>query len=182
MDRRAWATLSRMASKGMNSPLTSSMGRLFDAVSSMLGLRETVNYEGQAAVELEAIAAPGCVQGYEFEIDASRGVISAEALIRRVVEDLLNRAPPPEISAKFHLGVASLIATVARHIRTEWRINRVVMSGGVFQNMFLLENVCRMLKHDSFEVFTHSRVPTNDGGISFGQAVVANAQLALGRI
>src|SRR6266404_1535564 len=182
MDRRAWPTLSRMASKGMNSPLTSSMGRLFDAVSSMLGLRETVNYEGQAAVELEAIAAPGCVQGYEFEIDASRGVIRAEAMIRRVVEDLLDGVPPPEISAKFHLGVASLIATVARHIRTERRINRVVMSGGVFQNMFLLENVCRMLKHDSFEVFAHSRVPTNDGGISFGQAVVANAQLASGRI
>ncbi|MDX6710887.1 MAG: hydrogenase maturation protein HypF [Blastocatellia bacterium] len=182
MDRRAWPTLSRMAAKGINSPLTSSMGRLFDAVSSMLGLRETVNYEGQAAVELEAIAAPGCVQGYEFEIDASRGVVRAEALIRHVVEDLLDRVPPPEVSAKFHLGVASLIATVARHIRTERRLNRVVLSGGVFQNTFLLENVCRMLKHDSFEVFTHSRVPTNDGGISFGQAVVANAQLASGRI
>jgi hydrogenase maturation protein HypF len=183
MDGRAWATLNKMAGAGVNSPLTSSMGRLFDAVSCILGLRETVNYEGQAAIELEAIASRSdSVQGYEFEIDALTGVIRAEALIRRAVEDLLNGLPAPEISAKFHLGVAQLIATLARHTRAERRLNRVVLSGGVFQNTFLLENVCRMLKHESFEVYTHSRVPTNDGGISFGQAAIANAHLASGRI
>jgi hydrogenase maturation protein HypF len=183
MDKRAWATLDKMTATGINSPQTSSMGRLFDAVSSMLGLRETVNYEGQAAIELETIASRSrSVQGYEFEIDAGTGIISAEALIRRVVEDLLNGLPLPEISAGFHLGVASLIATLARHTRTARRLNRVVLSGGVFQNTFLLENACRMLKVDGFEVYTHSRVPTNDGGISFGQAAIANAHLAAGRI
>jgi hydrogenase maturation protein HypF len=182
LDKRTFAMLNRMVATGLNSPLTSSMGRLFDAVSSILGLRSTVNYEGQAAIELEAIAERSYFRGYEFEIDTSKGVITADALIKHVVEDLLDGVPPPEISAKFHLGVANLIATLARHIRTERRLNRVVLSGGVFQNMFLLENVCRMLKDDSFEVLTHSRVPSNDGGISFGQAAVANAQLAAGRI
>ncbi|MGA9994948.1 MAG: carbamoyltransferase HypF [Pyrinomonadaceae bacterium] len=183
MDVRAWTTLGKMAATGMNSPQTSSMGRLFDAVSSMLGLREMVNYEGQAAIELEAIAERrDGVQGYEFEIDTASGIIKTERLIRRAVEDLLDGVPPPEISAKFHLGAAHLIVTLARHTRAERRLNRVVLSGGVFQNTFLLENVCRMLKADSFEVYTHSRVPTNDGGISFGQAVIANAHLAAGRI
>ncbi|MGB9181688.1 MAG: carbamoyltransferase HypF [Pyrinomonadaceae bacterium] len=183
MDKRAWSTLDKMAATGMNSPQTSSMGRLFDAVSSMLGLRETVNYEGQAAIELEAIAERrDGVQGYEFEIDTTSGIIKTERLIRRAVEDLLNGVPQPEISAKFHLGVAHLIVTLARHTRVERRLSRVVLSGGVFLNTFLLENVCRMLKADNFEVYTHSRVPTNDGGISFGQAVVANAHLAAGRI
>jgi hydrogenase maturation protein HypF len=182
MDTRAWATLNRMAATGVNSPQTSSMGRLFDAVSGMLGLREKVNYEGQAAIELETIASRGCFQSYEFEIDAGSGVIKAEALIRRAVEDLLDGLPPPEISTKFHLAVAHLILTLARHTRTRRRLNRVVLSGGVFQNIFLLENVCRLLKLENFEVYTHSRVPTNDGGISFGQAAIANAHLASGRI
>jgi hydrogenase maturation protein HypF len=98
------------------------------------------------------------------------------------VEDLLDGRSPQEVSAKFHLGVVHLVAQVARRARDERRLNRVALSGGVFQNMFLLDNVCRMLRADGFEVFTHSRVPTNDGGISLGQAAVAGAHLALGRI
>lgn len=182
LDRRAWTTLSRMAETGTNSPQTSSMGRLFDAVSSLVGLRNAVNYEGQAAIELEAIADHSCVQGYEFEITADGSIIKAEAIIRHAVEDLLDGLSPPEVSAKFHLAVVHLIRTIACQIRDARRLNRVVLSGGVFQNMFLLEHVCRMLRADGFEVFTHSRVPTNDGGISFGQAAIANAHLASGRI
>lgn len=179
MDRKTWATLRRMIETQTNSPETSSMGRLFDAVSSLLGLRNAVNYEGQAAIELETIIDPVCVQGYEFELAAVGGasVVKAEALIRRAVEDLLERRSPREVSAKFHLGVVQLILEIARRARDERRLNRVVLSGGVFQNMFLLDNVCRMLCADNFEVFTHSRVPTNDGGISLGQAAVANARL-----
>jgi len=182
MDRRVWTTLRQMTATGLNSPQTSSMGRLFDAVSSLLGLRDAVNYEGQAAIELETIAERTCTGGYEFEIDAGEGVIKAEAVIRRAVEDLLAGVPPQKVSAKFHNGVARLIADVACNVRDERRLNRVALSGGVFQNMYLLENVCRMLRRDGFEVFTHSRVPTNDGGISLGQAMVANARLASGRI
>jgi hydrogenase maturation protein HypF len=182
MDAKAWTTLRRMIATGTNSPETSSMGRLFDAVSSLLGLRNTVNYEGQAAIELEAIADRGCVQGYEFEMSADGSSVKAECVIRQAVEDLLDGYQPPVISAKLHIGVASLIAAIAGRVRDERGLDRVALSGGVFQNMFLLGHVCRMLKVDGFEVLTHSRVPTNDGGISVGQAAVANAQLVSGRI
>ena len=182
LDRRAWATLQKMATTGTNSPQTSSMGRLFDALSSLLGLRDRVNYEGQAAIELETIAERTCAEHYEFEIAASGSIIKADAVIRRTVDDLLDGLPPREVSARFHLGVAHLIVTVAQSVREGQHLNRVALSGGVFQNMFLLENVCRMLRRDGFEVFTHSRVPTNDGGISLGQAAVAGARLAAGRI
>jgi hydrogenase maturation protein HypF len=182
LDRRAWTTLSRMIATGTNSPQTSSMGRLFDALSSLLGVRNAVNYEGQAAIELETIADRDCLQAYEFEIEAGTGIIKAEALIRSAVEDLLEGVATQTVSAKFHLGVVQLIASIARHVRDARRLNRVVLSGGVFQNMFLLENVRRRLKLEGFEVLTHSRVPANDGGISLGQAAIAGAHLAAGRI
>lgn len=182
MNRSSWAALRRMIATGTNSPETSSMGRLFDAVSGLLCLRGVVNYEGQAAVELEAAADRVTAQGYEFETGAGGSVIRAEAVIRNVVADLLEGRPRPEIAAKFHLAVARLIERVALRIRDERRLDRVALSGGVFQNALLLESVCRRLKEAGFEVFTHSRVPTNDGGISLGQAAVANAQIKSGRI
>jgi len=182
LDRKAWATLRAMIATDTNSPETSSMGRLFDAVSSLLGLRNTVNYEGQAAVELEAIAEADCTKGYEFETEAGGSIICAEPVIRRAVEDLLGGLRAPAVSARFHLAVVHLIASVARRVRDERRLNRVALSGGVFQNILLLESVCRVLREDGFEVLTHSRVPTNDGGISLGQAAVAGARLAAGRI
>jgi hydrogenase maturation protein HypF len=181
-DRRAWSALRGMIEAGTNSPETSSMGRLFDALSSLLGLRRAINYEGQAAIELEAIADRSSVDGYEFELDRTEGVIRADAVIRRVVDDLLDGVSPSVVSAMFHAGVAALIAKIARSIRDERRINRVALSGGVFQNMLLMEKTCGMLSGCGFEVFTHSRVPTNDGGISLGQAAVARARIASGRI
>jgi hydrogenase maturation protein HypF len=178
MDRRAWATIRKMAQIGTNSPEASSMGRLFDALSSIVGLRNAVNYEGQAAIELETIADRSCAQSYEFELTENGSIIKTEAVIRRTVGDLLNGVSPQIVSAKFHTGVTNLIANIARRIRDERRLNRVVLSGGVFQNMFLLEETSQLLRSYGFEVFTHSRVPTNDGGISLGQAAVANARLA----
>lgn len=182
INQSSWRALRSMVRAGTNCPETSSMGRLFDAMSSILNLRDTVNYEGQAAVELEAIADPCCVQGYEFEVAEKGSIIKADTVIRRAVEDALDGVSPQIISAKFHLGVAHLIAHIARQLRDERRLNRVVLSGGVFQNIFLLRKASQLLKLDGFEVFTHHRVPTNDGGISFGQATVANAALASGRI
>jgi hydrogenase maturation protein HypF len=157
------------------------MGRLFDAFSALLNLRNTVNYEGQAAVELETAADKNTLKNYQFEI-ADRSIIKAEGVIREAADDLLNGVSVGEVSAKFHLGVADLIAGAARQIRDERKLGRVALSGGVFQNMFLLERTVRLLESDGFEVFTHSRVPANDGGISLGQAAVANAQIAAGRI
>jgi hydrogenase maturation protein HypF len=182
LDARAWATLRRMAATSTNSPETSSMGRLFDAVSALLGLRGAVNYEGQAAIELEAIADASCVESYEFEFDGRGSIIKADAVITRAVGDLLEGRAAGEVSAKFQTAVAHLIANVARRLRDERRLNRVCLSGGVFQNVFLLERACRQLRQDGFEVFTHGRVPPNDGGISFGQAAIANARLAAGRV
>jgi len=163
-----------MIRTGTNCPETSSMGRLFDAVSALLGLRNSVNYEGQAAIELEMIADQSKARNYEFEI-AEKGVIKTEKVFRKAVEDLLDGIPPSQISAGFHLAVARLIAKIALQTRDESNLNRVALSGGVFQNMFLLERVCRKLEAEGFEVLTHSRVPANDGGISLGQAAIANA-------
>jgi hydrogenase maturation protein HypF len=181
-DARACRTLSRMAATGTNSPQTSSMGRLFDALAALLDLKHVVNYEGQAAIALEAVADPSCRESYQFQIDSDGHVIRAEAVIRRAVEDLLDGVPPGVVSAKFHQGVARLIKTIACRARDERRLNRVVLSGGVFQNVLLLESTRRMLEEAGLEVYTHRRVPPNDGGISLGQAAVANARLVAGRV
>ena len=140
-----------------------------------------VNHEGQAAVELEAIADRSLTQGYEFDITGA-GVIKAETLISNAVEDMLAGVSPQAVSAKFHLGVAGLIVSIARRLRDGRRLSWVVLSGGVFQNMYLLAKVCRSLESDGFDVFTHRRTPANDGGVSLGQAAVANARLAAGRV
>ena len=171
-----WATLRRMIATGTNCPETSSMGRLFDAISALIGLRPRVSYEGQAAIELETIADHSITTGYEFEITGT-GVIKAEPVIRRAVDDLLDGRPSAEISAKFHLAVANLIATVACDARDRHGLHRVALSGGVFQNRLLIERTNELLTDSGFEVLTHHRVPTNDGGISLGQASVANARL-----
>ena len=179
LDPKRWSTLRRMVAAQVNCPETSSMGRLFDAVSGLLTLRSSVNYEGQAAIELEGIAERVATGFFEFQIDGNE--ISAEPVIRRVVEDLLDEVPIGQISARFHLSVAHLIVNVAQKAREERHLNRVALSGGVFQNIWLLDRVTDLLRENHFEVFTHSRVPTNDGGISLGQAAVANARLQCGR-
>ena len=177
---RSWPTIRSMVAAKTNSPLTSSMGRLFDAVSSLLGVRSVVNYEGQAAIELEAIADLDCGRGYEFQIQ--NDTIDATGVIRSAVFDLLNHVAPAVVSGRFHRAVANLIVAVVGQIRDERRLNRVALSGGVFQNMLLLSEVRTLLREREFEVYTHSRVPTNDGGISLGQAAVANARIQLRRI
>ncbi len=175
-----WSVLRGMMSAGLNSPETSSMGRLFDALAGLLCLRQTINYEGQAAIELEGIAGRPSSQAYRFTIAGAE--ISAVGVVRKAVEDLLAGIPPAEISARFHAGVAELIVQIAIQIREERHLNRVALSGGVFQNMLILNRVCELLRASEFEVFTHSRVPANDGGISLGQAAVANARLRSGRL
>ena len=181
LDRNKWATLSRMIVTRTNSPETSSMGRLFDAIAALLGVRSFVNYEGQAAIELEGLVDAKAHGSYRFEIDQA-GVITTQNVIREAVADLLNGIPGPTVSARFHRAVAGLIATVAERMREERKLNRIALSGGVFQNIFLLEETCALLQRRGFEVFTHNRVPANDGGISLGQAAVANAQISRGRL
>jgi hydrogenase maturation protein HypF len=164
-----------------NCPETSSMGRLFDAVSALLGLRSSVNYEGQAAIALEQAARGRLSDGYAFDVDVD-GTIRTEPVIRKLVEDLLSGEQVQTISARFHLAVADLIARIAVDVRDSRNLDRVALSGGVFQNMLLLQAASTRLAEAGFTVLTHSRVPTNDGGISLGQAAVANAQIRSGRI
>ena len=172
-DRRVWARLRQIIDQGMNSPETSSMGRLFDAVASLTGMRDVAHYEGQAAIELEMMADES--QGGSYEFDYSGGIIEPGPVIRDIVADLIRRIPATVIAAKFHNAVASLIFQVARRIRAERRLHRVALSGGVFQNRLLLKRTTRLLESTGFEVLTHSRVPPNDGGIALGQAVVGDA-------
>jgi len=175
LDRARWSTLTSMIDAGVNCPETSSMGRLFDAIAGLLMLRNCINYEGQAAIELEALADKTATDYYEFGFDGSE--ITAESLVRKVVEDLLDDVPARQIASRFHHSVARMINEVTQKIREQHHLNRVVLSGGVFQNILLLDRVNELLRQTGFEVFTHSRVPPNDGGISLGQAAVANARL-----
>jgi hydrogenase maturation protein HypF len=179
LDRRAWVTLRQMVATGVNSPETSSMGRLFDAVASLTGVRDMARYEGQAAIELEMWADARQTTAYEFGYSGK--VIMSSPLIREIVADLVRRVPTPVIAGKFHNAVARMVMNVARLIGAERQLRRVALSGGVFQNRLLLNRVTSLLVSAGFEVFTHRRVPANDGGISLGQAVVANALVSASR-
>lgn len=163
-----------MMVKGVNCPRTSSMGRLFDAVAAMIGIRYTVAYEGQAALELEMMAEDRESESYPFEWLFEEGYqILPHPIIRGVVRDIEKRVSPAVISARFHQTVIRMASGLCRVIRKDTGLNRVALSGGVFQNALLLNGLIRELSADRFEVFSHSLVPANDGGISLGQAVCA---------
>jgi hydrogenase maturation protein HypF len=174
----SWADVLAMARRGVNSPVTSSAGRLFDAVAALLGVRDTINYEGQAAVELEQLAAAGPAQpGYPARITPGPPFTAAGPdLVRAAAGDLLAGLPPDVISARFHRGMADLIVAGCQLLRESSGLGTVALSGGVFQNLLLLGTVVSLLEARGFQVLTHSRVPPNDGGISLGQAVVAAAR------
>ncbi|MBI5829509.1 MAG: carbamoyltransferase HypF [Chloroflexi bacterium] len=164
----------RQVATGLNSPPTSSMGRLFDAVASIIGLRQEVNYEGQAAIELEAIADPMETGAYPFEME--QGSILPQIMIRAVVEGFRAGVAPAALAARFHNSVATLIRDMSVRLREQHGLNQVALSGGVFQNVTLLAKSLMLLQAAGFEVFIHRQVPPNDGGIALGQAMVAYAQ------
>jgi hydrogenase maturation protein HypF len=176
MDFKKWDILKKMIDKKLNCPLTSSMGRLFDAVSSILSLRDRVHYEGQAAVELEMMAERGVEEAYPFRIEQGEKpwVIDSTDIVRGIVHDLMHGISPSHISGKFHATIARLILETCVRIRSDEGLKRVALGGGVFQNMLLLSMVFDQLRASGFDVFIHRQVPTNDGGISLGQAVIAH--------
>jgi hydrogenase maturation protein HypF len=176
MDFKKWDIMKKMIDQKLNSPLTSSMGRLFDAVSSLLSIRDKVHYEGQAAVELEMMAERGVEEAYPFHIQQGEKpwVIDSTDIVRGIVHDLVHGVLRPRISGKFHSTIARIILETCKRIRTEEGLSRVALGGGVFQNMLLLSMVFEKLRASGFEVFIHRQVPTNDGGISLGQAVIAH--------
>ena len=167
--------------RGINFPLTSSAGRLFDAVSALAGVRQEIDYEAQAAIELEMLA-PDEVeerQSYPFSIVKHEEVrvVKLEELFSAVVQDVKNQTPVPVISLKFHHTMAEIIAEMCKLMAKESGINQVALSGGVFQNRLLLKLATSALQREGFSVLTHHLVPCNDGGISLGQAVIANFAL-----
>lgn len=170
-----WGPILKMASTGLNSPLTSSAGRLFDAAAALVGLADTVNYEGQAAIELEQMADPCTSRSYACSLEG--GQIRGVDLMAAVAEDLAAGRPIPEIAAAFHNGLAAVMVEVAGRAAEAHGLSTVALSGGTFQNRLLADRVEAGLRQAGLEVLTHHRVPPNDGGISLGQAVVANARL-----
>lgn len=162
--------LSAMIDNNINSPLTSGAGRLFDSVAAMLDLCSETSYDAEGPMRLEAVADDRTEDRYPF---TAGEVISFAETIKAIASDI-HREQVPVISAKFHNTVALAVAEKARQIRKETSVSRVVLSGGVFQNRFLLEKTLWLLNRDKFRVFTNNTVPPNDGGISLGQLVAAS--------
>ena len=175
-----WTGVVSLARTGVSAPLTSSAGRLFDAVAALLGVRDAVSYEGQAAIELEQLADPAERDAYPIDVEpdaAGSGlVLMGTGLVRAVVADLAAGAPRPAVAARFHNGLSNGVLAVCRRVRADRELDTVALSGGVFQNLLLLERTVAALEGDGFRVLLHGRVPPNDGGISLGQAAVAGTR------
>ena len=160
----------QMLAKRINAPVTSSAGRLFDAVAALVGIRQQVTFEGQAAMELEALIEPGVTAVYPFEL--SNGVpqiIDWAPMIGEILVDLRKGISQGAIAAKFHNTLAEIIVEVARQVVTP----KVVLTGGCFQNRYLLEEAVQRLSQAGFKPYWHQRVPPNDGGIALGQIAAA---------
>jgi len=177
LDELEVTVIKQQIDKRINTPLTSSCGRLFDAVSALLGFRGQATYEAQAAIEVEMIAS-GEDDGssYPFSILERDGVrvIQLSEVWGGLLEDLRAQLRPAVIALKFHNTLAEMIAEMCWQIATETGLNRVALSGGCFQNRLLLTKAVDILHKAGFEVLTHAQVPCNDGGVSLGQATIAN--------
>jgi hydrogenase maturation protein HypF len=172
-----WGDVLDIARAGVNSPATSSAGRLFDAVAAIVGVRDAINYEGQAAIELEQLADPNERGAYGAAIEGERPFrVCGGDLVAATVEDIRRGVEPSTVAARFHNGVAAAVAEGCSRIRDATGLTTVALSGGVFQNLLLLERVVARLESRALRVLLHSRVPPNDGGISYGQTVVAGAR------
>lgn len=181
LDRSKWRTLAQMIGRGVNSPPASSLGRLFDAVAALLGLRSSVQYEGQAAIEMEMVAAEADrieVSPYPFIIrEGYPAILDVTSMIQAIVYDIEQHRSIPQIAARFHRSIAELLAQVCGSVRKQTGLRIVALSGGVFQNRLLLEQVIARLESMAFRVYINRGVPPNDGGISLGQLAIAAAHL-----
>ena len=166
--------IGQMLGRAVNAPVTSSAGRLFDAVSSLLDLCHAVTYEGQAAMALEyAVERASPDERYPFGIEdrSSVMVVDWELMIRGILEDLARGTPAGRIAAKFHHTLAEIVVAVAQRVGER----HVVLTGGCFQNAYLTERAATRLAAEGFRAYRHHSIPPNDGGIALGQAVAAIA-------
>jgi len=159
----------------INTPMTSSMGRLFDAAAALAGVRQKVNYEGQAAIEFEALADETERASYSFGLD--QDTVKVRSVVEALIKDVMAGIHISKISARFHNGLAESAREICLKIKSETGIDEVVLSGGVWQNITLLGRTLSLLNKDGFRVYIHREVPTNDGGLSLGQAVIAAARM-----
>ena len=181
LDNAKLALVRDMIAKGINTIPSSSCGRLFDAVSSLLGLRHEASYEAQAAIELEHKACRGVDGHYPFDISSTAPqIIDLRPAIRAIVADIRKRQPVGSIAAKFHNTIAAVIVEVCQRLRRAEGVANVCLGGGVFQNHYLFGRALALLRRRGFQVYHPARIPPNDGGISFGQAAVANARIRQG--
>ncbi len=179
LDRAKWRAINQMMQRGINSPPTSSLGRLFDAAAALLGVRDEVVYEGQAAIEMEMLAEGEAVDpAYPFAINPGKpATLDVTPMLRAIVDEIARGVPASRIAARFHSSIADMLARVCVEARERTGLKVVALSGGVFQNRLLLEQLLARLHALAFHVYTNRRVPPNDGGISLGQLAVAAARL-----
>ncbi len=176
--QEALSLLRRQIDTGSNTPLASSMGRVFDAIASLIGVRQVVNYEAQAAMELEAIASEGTIEAYRIELpdnswSGATQAIDLAPIFHQVLEDIVLETPKSVIAAKFHHTIALLVEEVCTSIRRSTGLQTVALSGGVWQNMFLLRETVQRMRLAGFHILLHKNVPPNDGGLSLGQVAIA---------
>lgn len=179
VDPKAVEVVRLQVDKRLNTAQTSSVGRFFDAAAALIGVRNEIDYEAQAAIELEALSGPHLptAEPYPFEIEATQPglTIRLKGLLAALIEDVRAEKPAGWIGARFHKSVAALTLDVCRQLRERTGIVEVALSGGVWQNRILFESVRSGLEDEGFTVYFHKQTPTNDGGISLGQAVIANS-------
>jgi hydrogenase maturation protein HypF len=173
LDPEEQAAVANQVRTGFNTPKTSSVGRLFDGVAALIGLHQQISYEAQNAIALETIADPNEQSSYDFPIED--GQILVSPLIQAIVEDIKQKVAPAVISGRFHNGLTACAVTVCEQIRSQTGLRQVALSGGVWQNKILIRQTIAALKASNFEVFWPRKLPTNDGGVSLGQALVALA-------
>ncbi|MEA3432178.1 MAG: carbamoyltransferase HypF [candidate division WOR-3 bacterium] len=175
IDKKKWKVLKNLIEYNINSPLTSSVGRLFDAISALLGVCRLSTYEAQPAIELEGIASEGYNPPYDYEIEEN--TIKPDRIFSGIIKDIKSNIPVDIIASRFHSTIADIVVNMCNRIKEDSYLDRVALSGGVFQNMILLGQVVNQLHNNGFKVYIPHRIPVNDGGISFGQAVIANAKI-----
>lgn len=184
VDKAAIRLTQRMIDQKLNSPATSSLGRLFDGVAALMNMCTEVSFEGQAAMALESLATMGSndqggVYPYDIVDFVELRKVALRRLIKAVVADVLDGVPKEEISRRFHATLMELFLDLCKRLQKETQIGQVVLSGGVFQNALLLSGLTQVLEKEGFMVYSHKQVPSNDGGICLGQAAVAAAKLTL---
>lgn len=178
--RKDWKALRDASKKGLNSPLTSSMGRLFDAVASMIIPIFKVSHEAEAAIKLQMLAEEAqhekCAYKYKIKKEGGSLIIDPSIMIREIIRDIKKGIDRKYIAARFHNTIAQIILDVCKGLKRSTGIKKAAISGGVFQNKLLLNKVCSMLKAEGFDIYLHRESSATDAGISAGQAVVAGAR------